>query len=69
MASSTLNAKDRMHHIYQKLQDYIEDENVVGELMVDIKTLLSQAVVERTNTNSKVDHVAEVFGNAWWDKH
>ena len=69
MASSILSAKDRMYHIYQKLQDYIEDETVVAELMVDVKTLLSQAVAERTTNSHKVDHVAEVFGNAWWNKH
>jgi hypothetical protein len=68
MALSSLKAKDRMHHIYQKLQNYIEDENVVGEIMVDIKTLLSQAVAERTSTPYRIDHVAEVFGHSWWDK-
>ncbi|WP_373532839.1 hypothetical protein [Vampirovibrio sp.] len=68
MAFSTLSAQDRMHHIYQKLQDSIEDENVVGEIMVDIKTLLSQAVAERTGTNRNIDQVSEVFGNAWWNR-
>lgn len=69
MASSIPDTQTRLQHIYQKLQNYIQDENVLTEVMVDIKTLISQAVTERTTNNRQADYVSQVYGNAWWDKH
>lgn len=65
MASSTTSSQTRLYHLYLKLQNHIQDENAVADVMVDIRTLISQAVSERTSTNRTIDHVAEVFGNAW----
>lgn len=69
MASSTTNSQSRLYHLYLKLQNHIQDDNAVADVMVDIRTLISQAVEERTTTNRKIDHVAEVFGNTWWNSH
>lgn len=69
MASSIPDTQSRLQHLYQKLQNYIQDEDVINEVMVDIKTLISQAVTERTIHNRQADHVSQVYGNAWWDNH
>lgn len=64
-SSSTTSSQSRLYHLYLKLQNHIQDDGAVADLMVDIRTLISQAVAERTSTNAKIDHVAEVFGNTW----
>lgn len=64
-SSSNENSRDRLHHLYQKLQNHITDDAVVAEIMVDVRTLITQAVTERTEANRVVDRVAEVYGDAW----
>ncbi|WP_303674848.1 hypothetical protein [Vampirovibrio chlorellavorus] len=68
-SSSTGTSRDRLHHLYQKLQNHITHDAVVADIMVDVRTLVAQAVAERTEANRRVDRVTEVYGDGWWEAH
>lgn len=64
-SSSSETSRDRLQHLYQKLQNHIAEDAVVADIIVDVRTLIAQAVAERTEANRHVDRVAEVYGDAW----
>jgi hypothetical protein len=62
-------SRDRLHHLYQKLQNHIANDAVVADIMVDVRTLISQALAERLERKQGVDQVAYVYGEAWRESH
>ncbi len=64
-SSSAGTSRDRLHHLYQKLQNHIATDAVVADIMVDVRTLISQAVAERIERKQGVDQVAYVYGEPW----